>query len=272
MVGRLLIVGIAVALLVSAMSYYYVAGYYATIPNQFSIYVIPDRTIDAFVGQQCVFLISVKDDESLLQGRGGYGEPVSISVRVNENVASIKVYPKTVMPGQITEVTVVPEAACTNSILVIAVSGERGGLKQVKLITIKVNQCSEDEKRAEAYATDVRNEFIPWIARNNPELNITSETTWTGTNVGSRTSTTVCYIFFSSEWELGISWCTTDPHNRTRIYLRQRYVESKPSLAFELTSLNTEYCQIRSINTKNALAEKYGANIHGKLPQITLRS
>ncbi|MCD6429018.1 MAG: hypothetical protein J7L12_05360 [Desulfurococcales archaeon] len=162
---------------------------------------------------------------------------------------------RTIAPGQIAEVIVVPEAICANSTLVIAVSGERGGLEQIKIVTVKVSQRSEDERNAEVFAADVCNEFIPWIARNYPQLNITTETSWVGTNVGSGASSTVRYIFFSSEWELGISWCTTDPYNRTRIYLRHRYVDLTPSLAFELTSLNTGYYQVRLINTKNALAE-----------------
>lgn len=45
------------------------------------------------------------------------------------------------------------------------------------------------------------------------------------------------YLFLSDEWEMGVSWhIMIPPSDWTRIYLRHRFDEMTPSLAFEISS------------------------------------
>jgi len=87
------------------------------------------------------------------------------------------------------------------------------------------------------FAAEMRDKFIPWLAANHPEFGITSETKWTGTIVRPNIVVVMYYLFFSEDWEMGVSWhVTIPPHDWTRIYLRHRTTEAHPSYAFELSS------------------------------------
>jgi len=250
----LLIAIVCVAVLVGFMLYH-TLSYTTALPNQFLIEVTPDRPVDAIVGQKCVLIVNVIDNENILEGRESYGEPVSISVAVNDEVASLTYYPKKISSGRVTEIVVIPKALSADSTLTVLIQGERGGLKELKFITVNVRELTKDIEDAEAHATGLRNEFTSWIAVNHPELNITEETCWVGAHVDSVSLDTKYYLFYSSNWEMGISWREGSTHNHTTIYLRHRYEESVPSLAYELTLLDDEYYRVRPISTKNAFAE-----------------
>ncbi|MCD6429017.1 MAG: hypothetical protein J7L12_05355 [Desulfurococcales archaeon] len=93
MVNRFpIIVGIVVGLLVSIMSYS-IGSYYAIVPNQFSMRIVPGETLNAFEEQECVFLVSVEDEGGLLQGKRCCEEPVNIFVKANEDVAKVRFHP-----------------------------------------------------------------------------------------------------------------------------------------------------------------------------------
>lgn len=94
----------------------------------------------------------------------------------------------------------------------------------------------EDAVRQKAIATlDL---FLPYLAEQYPELGITPETEWQPCYVVSPFIVTY-YLFFSEEWELGLWWhVMIAPNDWARIYLRRRYQELAPSLAFEIPSLS----------------------------------
>lgn len=90
-------------------------------------------------------------------------------------------------------------------------------------------------------ATEIRDRFIPWLATNHPEFGITSENEWTETIVRPHIAVVMFYLFFSEDWEMGVSWhVMIPPHDWARIYLRHRFVEVQPSYAFEISSLDAQ--------------------------------
>ena len=87
-------------------------------------------------------------------------------------------------------------------------------------------------------AVQMRDQFILWLTLNHPGLGITNETEWSGTIVNPRILVVMHYLFFSDDWEMYVTWhVTIPPHDWTRIYLRQRFAELRPSYAFEVSSV-----------------------------------
>lgn len=106
-----------------------------------------------------------------------------------------------------------------------------------------------------AYAAEIRDRFVAWLAANHPEFGITNETEWTGTIVRPHVMVVMFYLYFSEEWEMGVSWhVMIPPHDWPRIYLRRRSTEAQPSYAFEISSLEAEE-EPKSIDPKDAFAE-----------------
>jgi hypothetical protein len=106
-------------------------------------------------------------------------------------------------------------------------------------------------------AEEIQETFIPWLTKNRPEFGITEETEWTGTVVKPNILVVMHYLFFSNEWEMGLTWHVTfEPHNWARIYLRRRYIEAAPSQAFQLSSWTAENYTIQEVNLKDAFAEE----------------
>ena len=198
----------------------------------FSMQVIPEHIEDSIPGQRCVFLVVVGDE-----GEGsGEGEAVSISATAPG--ATVTVEPQAITPGQVAEITVIPDEASTGGPLTVTVLGQREGAEQTETLTIEVG---EGEDLIAASATEFRDKFIPWLAANHPELGITSETEWTGTIVRPHIAVVMFYLFFSEDWEMGVSWhVTIPPHNWARIYLRHRFTETRPSHGFEISSWSAE--------------------------------
>ncbi len=63
------------------------------------------------------------------------------------------------------------------------------------------------------------------------------------------------YLFFSEDWEIGISWhVTIPPHDWTRIYLRHRTTELQPSFAFEISSRDAQETP-HAVDLADAFAE-----------------
>jgi hypothetical protein len=199
----------------------------------FSLQLIPQSVKgDTIAGQRCVFLITVADE-----GEGGNkGEAVRISATAPG--AEVTAVPNPISPGQVGEVTVIPDQASIGKTVTVTIQGERGGLNQTQTITFDV---MEGEDTLEAYATEVRDRFIPWLAINYPELEITGDTQWTGTIVSPIWLVVSHYLFFSDEWEMHVSWhVMIAPHDWARIDLRHRFTEERPSHAFEISSLQAQ--------------------------------
>ena len=183
-----------------------VAYYYTTLPAPapFSMQVIPKHIEDSIPGQRCVFLIVVADERE----GSGKGETVDISAATSSG--SVTVYPQAITPEQVVEVTVIPDKAGVGSNLKITVHGERGGLKQTKIVTVRVE---EGEDLISSMATEIRDRFIPWLATNHPEFGIKSENEWTGTIVRPHIAVVMFYLFFSEDWEMGVM-ARDDPATR----------------------------------------------------------
>jgi hypothetical protein len=219
-----------------------VAWYYAT-PAPFTMHVTSrpstppsqSENIHSIAGQRCVFLVGVAEEDGWPHGRRGVGTVVNIAATAPGQLATITVHLQGIRPGQVAEVVVIPSEASVNQTLIVTITGTRGGLKQTETITLEVVM---GEDGVGAYATEMRDKFIPWLARSHPEFGITRETEWIGTIVNPRILVVMHYLFLSEGWELYVTWhVTIPPHDWTRIYLRPRFTESRPAYAFEIPSV-----------------------------------
>lgn len=238
---RFLVLAIALILAAGLIA----GALFFTSSPSFSLQVIPENTMDSIAGQRCVFLVAVADE-----GQGS-GEGEAVDITATAPGAAVTVDPQAITPGQVAEVTVIPNEASTGETLTVNIKGERGGLQtETRTIVVLVG-----EDTLEPYAADVRDRFIPWLAANYPEFGITTETEWTGTVVRPRILVVTFYLFFSEDWEMGVSWhVTIPPHDWTRIYLRHRATEVSPSYAFEISSLDAQE-DPHAIDPKDAFAE-----------------
>jgi hypothetical protein len=208
-----------------------------TSPIPFSIDVIPVHMEDTIAGQSCVFLVTVANEVSVTD------EAKLVNISATATDAKVTVGPKAIAPGSVAEVVVVPEVILDpneeSRTLTVTVNGERDGLKKTETVTVRV---VEGEDSAAETAANMRDKFIPWLAENYPELNITSETEWTGTIVLPNIEVVVYYLFFAEEWEMGVRWNATTESSEdwVRIYLRQRTAEVSPSHAFEISSASAQ--------------------------------
>jgi len=193
----------------------------------FDITVYPDALKgNAIPGQRIVFLVIVKDSAA-----GG----AAIAISAQAPGAKVSVNPKTIKPGQVAEVTVIPAAAQAGKSLEVTISGRRGGLTDQEKSTCAIIEGKDDRRE---YATELLGKFTSWLAANHPELGIDASTRWTGTMVSPQWLIVSHYLFFSEKWELHIEWhVMVAPHDWARIDLRRRDSETRPSHAFEISSL-----------------------------------
>ena len=205
-------------------------------PVPFSIEVIPVHMEDTIAGQSFVFMVTVTDEET----KDNETKPVNISATAPD--AKVTVGPQAIAAGYVAEVVVVPEEASTGNTITVTIEGERDGLKKTEIATLIVQAAPPAIKELAAYAAELRDKFIPWLAENYPDLNITSETKWAGTVVYPNTPDIMgYYLLFSEKWEMGIRWhVTTESDDWVRIYLRLRTAELTPSKAFEISSVRAQ--------------------------------
>ncbi len=215
------------------------------VPGDFSIQVIPEQMDDAVPGQKCVLLITVEDD--------GSSQAASVTISASATGADVSVNPSSITPGEVAEVTVIPHQPIAAKLqqdrdqppiiiddeeepwtVTVTIQAERDGVERTASVDIIVSPGPDDLGETAAAYRDL---FIPWLAANHPELGITTDTEWEGTIVRPHIVVVMYYLFFSEEWEMGVSWhVTIPPHDWSRIYLRRRFIESAPSLAFEIAS------------------------------------
>lgn len=189
--------------------------------------------LQAIPGQQCILLLIVADD-----GGVDTGTSVTLSATESTGLATVTVQPQTITPGQVAEVVVTPSLASVNKALTVTVTGARSGFTREETVMIEVLPGDDG---LENYAATMRDRFIPWLASNHPELGISNDTVWTGTIVNPRILVVMHYIFLSEEWELYVTWhVTIPPYDWTRIYLRQRFAETRPMHAFEISSVTNQ--------------------------------
>ena len=244
-----LVILIVAVIVIAGVAYYF---YRPVVP--FSMQVIPEHIDDAVAGQRCVFLVTVVDEGQ------GMGEGKAVDISATAPGSAVTVNPQAITPGQVAEVTVIPHEASVNSTLMVIVRGKRDGLEQTGNVTVRVRKDGVAENGEEdglgSLAAEIRDKFIPWLAANHPELGITYETQWTGTIVRPHILVVMFYLFFSEDWEMGVSWhVTIPPHNWARIYLRRRFTEVRPSYAFNISSWSEEGAEIYAMDPKDAFAE-----------------
>jgi hypothetical protein len=224
--GKLALVFV-ILLVASILLYMYVLR-----PAPFSMQLIPEQIRgDSIAGQDVVFLVIIADEGD---GSGKGGE---VSISVTAPGSTVNVYPQSITPGQVAEVTVTPDAQSVGNIVTLTIKGERGGLDHTKSISFSVVE-GEDTRGPDAIA--LFNRFIAWLTINHPELGIMNETRWKGTIVSPIWLVVSHYLFFSDEWEVHLSWhIMIAPNDWARIDLRHRITESRPSHAFEISSVSS---------------------------------
>ena len=193
----------------------------------FSMDITPEKMDDTIAGQRCVFLATVLD-----KGDSGRAEAVNISAKAVGSTVTVN--PQAIAPGQVAEITVDPDEASVGETLTVTVSGERNRSKLTETVTVQVR---EGQDLIAETAAEIRGKFTPWLAEHQSDLGITPETEWTGTIVKPNITIVSYYLFFSEDWEMGVSWhVMVAPHDWARIYLRDRGGETVPSHAFEISS------------------------------------
>jgi hypothetical protein len=181
-------------------------------------------------GQQVVFLVTVDDE--------GDASKVPVAISAQAAGAEVKVVFKDILEGQVAEVVVIPAAASVGKVLEVVVTGIRGTATRTEKVAFEVVEW--EDSRLEM-ATQVREKFVGWLALKHPELKIQATTTWTGTIVSPQWLIVEHYLFFSDEWEMHVErHVMVAPDDWVRIDLRRRFKESRPSLAFEISSWDAD--------------------------------
>lgn len=200
----------------------------------FDLAVVPSR-VDAIAGQRVVWLLSLARDDRPQDG--------AVILTASAPDAQVTPASATLTPGQVVEVTVVPEALAAVSdesqpreaVLALRLSAARGS-DHHRVVAAQRVLVGEDTVRDEAVQRLQR--WTTWLATAHTELGITPTTDWAPTPNKPVWLGVSHYLFFSPEWELGLSWhVMVAPHDWSRIYLRRR-TELAPSFAFELGSVS----------------------------------
>ncbi len=223
------------------------AYYYATSPPPFSMQVAPKQIEDSIPGQRCVFLVGITED-----GQGSNkGKAVKISAITS--ISRVTVEPQAITLGQIAEVTVIPDEASIGEVVTVIILGERDRLEKTEIVTVKVQ---EGEDRSAPTAEEIRDKFIQWLIANHPELGITKETQWTGTITRPHYPILMFYLFFSADWEIGVSWHWERGMSWARIYLRHRFTEMHPSHAFKIMAWTEKEVEPQATDPEEAFASE----------------
>lgn len=206
--------------------------YIITRPNAqgFALSIYPSQLRgDAIAGQMVIYLVTVADNAS--EQTGG-----SIKLTASAAGLPVSVYPEAILPGQVAEVTVVPNVEAVGSNITVSVGGERGGLTHTQTVVFTV--VPGEEGRIDR-ARQLRDIFVQWLQAAHPELGITNQTDWMGTIVSPHWLIVEHYLFLSKDWEMHVYWhVMIPPYDWARIDLRHRGTEIAPSLSFEISSLN----------------------------------
>lgn len=179
--------------------------------------------------QKILLLVAIEDD-----GEGkGKGEEVIISAIATD--AQIIVSNPKIKSDEVAEVIVIPSKNSLTKNLTINFEGKRNDYAQTKTVEYQILDLQDELGET---ATQMQNRFIPWLATNHPELNISNNTEWTGTIVNPGILVVMHYMFYNDDWEMYLTWhVMIPPYDWARIYLRPRFTETQSTLAFEISSL-----------------------------------
>jgi hypothetical protein len=192
----------------------------------FELTVAPELSVGRSIGgQRVAFLVDVS----------GTLTDAPVTIRGEADGATVEVEPQALVPGTIGEVTVIPAAVEAEAPLQVAIIATRGTVERRETRTL--NLGPGDDSLADQAAAHLA-PFVAWLATERPELGIDEDTAWEGTP-GSWVLVVEHYLFFSDEWEVGLSWhVMIPPDDWARIYLRRRFEEMAPGLAFEISSVD----------------------------------
>lgn len=248
-----IVVGLVIIIFGISGFYYIYSNFLG--PAPFSIHVYPSEVDDVHPGQVCILLASIKETGS----RGGKGKPVEISVAVPGSSTNLE--NGLISEGQVSEISIIPSDAVINSELMVTIRGVRSSYEASNTSLIHVGEAmgngrNGNEDPMGELATEIQSKFISWLSENHPELGITPEVEWIGVNIRPNFMVVMYYLFISDEWEMGMTWhVMIPPHDWSRIYLRPRFTETAPTLAFELSSYTTDDFEIRPVSLGEAFAE-----------------
>ena len=198
----------------------------ASASPDFALGVVPETSVGRTVGgQRFVFLVTAS-------GAAADG-PVEIAAAAAG--AAITIEPQPLPPGVVGEVSVVPAAVATETNLEVQITARRGDIERIETRTLAV---FADEDGLKEEATEHLAAFLPSLAASHPELGIDESTAWESTP-GSWVLVVNHYLFFSADWEVDLEWhVMIAPDDWSRIHLRRRWTETRPSLAFEISSVS----------------------------------
>jgi hypothetical protein len=186
---------------------------------------VPLRT--AIPGERSTFLVRVLDN---LPSAG------RVTLSATAPGASVSVEPARPRAGEVAEVTIIPKATTSAKSLTVTFRATRGTGTWTTRRSLPVIPGTDGRRQA---ANEHLALFIPWLAANHPELGISGGTRWQRTISGARLLIVSHYRYVSVEWEVGLSWhVMIAPHDWTEIYLRRRWSEDAPSLAFRIDSVS----------------------------------
>lgn len=149
--------------------------------------------------------------------------------------ATVTVSPAELSPGTVGEVTVVPDPVTEEKAVTVAVTAERGEgaavVGRTLMVTPEVDQLGQE---AALHLTP----FVSWLAKNRPDLGISEATEWQGMP-GAWVLVVSHYQYVSKDWEAGLAWhVMLPPDDWATLYLRHRWTEATPSLAFRISSVS----------------------------------
>ena len=211
----------------------------------------------AIEGQEVVFLVALADSfatDSGGPGPGGSGDapggsdqsdtrrasasdlPITITAEAANATVTV-LEPTLAEAADIAEVIVVPDPGSTGSTVTLTITGTGTGADVTVTASASFDVVEGVDDRA-ADAERIRDLFIPWLAENRPELEITAATPWSGTIVSPQWLVVSHYLFLTAEWEMHVEWhIMVAPDDWARIDLRRRFEEVAPSRAFEISSV-----------------------------------
>jgi hypothetical protein len=179
-------------------------------------------------GIPTTLLVTVNDE-------GGDGGPVEISGQADRG--QVTVDPTSIRSGELAEVTLVADPLSGDEVPIeLTVTATRGTVvREHKLMTVVMPW----EDTEASTASEILDEFLPWLAENHPDLGISSAVDFDSVLVAPRLLVVTHRAFFSEDWEIGLSWhIMVAPQDWAQIYLRPRD-QMTPTEAFELSSWST---------------------------------
>lgn len=188
----------------------------------FELLVEPTQYLPVIPGQLFVVLASAT---------GGEG-PVVVTSSVSGE-AAVEPGRVELQPGAIAEFTVIARPESVGDTITLDLRAERGSTREARSMTIEVVDWSDDIRQL---AAELRDRFVAYLEDEHPELGISRDTAWTPTITKPQILVVMHYLFFSEEWEMGLTWHVTVPeHAWSRMYLRSRD-EMLPTFGLEIPS------------------------------------